>query len=157
MKHNRKHILLKIIYLLFILAFVMYIFSNSLESKEESSERSTTIVEKVNKTLKEVNSPILISDIFARKSAHFFEFFILGSLLYGYTVLDRKTKFKYQIYICFIACLTAMTDETIQYFTKRGSMVLDVWLDFVSAALAVFLLYYIFTVRRKNRYASGRK
>ncbi len=155
MKSTRKHTIFKICYILLIIAFVLYIFSNSIESKSESASKSGNIVETINKVLEEVNAPIKLTDVFVRKTAHFVEFFVLGTLLFGFTFFDKKVYYTNEIYACFIACLVAMTDETIQYFSKRGSMLLDVWLDFLSATLAITFFYLIYKIYNKRKQKHG--
>ena len=150
MKKETKIKLLKILYLSVIVLFIMYIFSNSLESKSVSSNKSNEIVVKINTTLEKINSDVRITDLFVRKSAHFIEFFTLGVLIFGYNVICKNFYIKNQIYACFLCCLIAMTDETIQYFSKRGSMLLDVWLDLFAATCSIMLLFAIHKIRNKK-------
>ena len=150
MKKETKIKLLKALYVLMIILFVVYIFSNSLESKSASSNKSNEIVQKINTTLEKIDSNIRITDFFVRKSAHFIEFFVLGTLMFGYNTVCKKMHPKTQIYSVFLCCLVAMSDETIQYFSDRGSMLLDVWLDLFASATAIFLLYIIYKTRIKD-------
>ena len=142
---NKKStvILLKILYVILVISFIAFIFSNSLESREVSSSKSTGIVEKINEVLEQIHPQLSIKEVFVRKSAHFIEYFILGSLVFGFMIMNRFSKFKYFIYPCFFCCLIAMTDETIQYFSQRGSMLIDVWLDLTSSVFALLMLYLI--------------
>jgi VanZ family protein len=45
-----------------------------------------------------------------------------------------------------------MTDETIQYFTQRGSRLLDVWLDFSGALTAIIIFYFIYKLIKNKRH-----
>lgn len=150
MTKNSAEKLLKILYVLLILIFIAFIFSNSLESSQVSASKSSYVVKKINQTLENMNSPFLLKEVFVRKSAHFIEFFILGSLVFGFMCMNGWVKSRYIIFPCFFCCLIAMTDETLQYFSKRGSMLLDVWLDLAASVTAILLLYFIYNRYKKR-------
>ena len=143
-----KHVV-KIIYFLYLLLILSFIFGNSLISREGSANQSGAIVDTINQMLQKINSPFLIKDIVVRKIAHFAEFFILGVSFFSYWLIDKKVSTINTFYSVFASCMVAMTDETIQIFSNRGSMLLDVWLDFFSATLAIYTCYLIFIL--KNR------
>jgi len=137
---NKKK-LIKILYCVYLLLYICFIFSNSIKSRELSANDSNYILNALNNFLELIHIPIVLSGLFVRKLAHFTEFFILGLSLSGYLIINKKIERNNFIQISFLSCLVAMTDETIQYFSGRGSMLLDVWLDFSSAVLAIFLIY----------------
>ena len=145
MTNKTKTTIIKILYVIIVILFVAFIFSNSLESREVSASKSGRILDKVNEVLERINFPLLMKDSFIRKTAHFVEFFILGFLLAGYWGISKSVCVSRSVYMCFAACLIAMTDETIQYFSQRGSMLLDVWLDLSASSLAVLIFYLIYT------------
>ena len=140
----------KIIYCLYLLLLLSFIFGNSIASREESANQSGAIVESINQILQKVNSPFLLKDIVVRKLAHFTEFFVLGASFFGYLLIDKKVAPINTFYAVFASCIVAMTDETIQIFSNRGSMLFDVWLDFFSAVLAIYTCYLIFIIRNKT-------
>lgn len=145
-----KRKIFKYLYILLILFFIAFIFSNSLDSMGDSAEKSGRILDFVNGILEKLRSPILFSEVFVRKTAHFLEFFLLGCLLFGYTFYFSKINIKSSVYCSYVATLTAMTDETIQFFSGRGSMLLDVWLDTSATALAIFLLYGLYKMKKTD-------
>ncbi len=138
-----KKALLKFIYILYLIAIIAFIFSNSLPSIKESAEASGRLLKFINGLLDVFRIPTMSSDVFIRKAAHFTEFFVLGGSLFGYTFFDKKSNFTSAVNCAFFSCLIAMADETIQYFTGRGSMLLDVWLDLLGAITAIIIFYYI--------------
>ena len=73
-----------------------------------------------------------VTEHFVRKLAHFTEFFVLGLEL---AVLFCSFSSKPILF----SLLVALTDETIQLFTGRGSQVKDVWLDFFGACTGYFM------------------
>jgi len=140
-----KKIFIKILYLIYITLLIAFIFGNSLKTREASSLQSSFVMDFLNNVLH-----IELNHSFVRKLAHFIEFFVLGCSLYGGFILFNKTTFTHSIYCSYIACIIALTDETIQYFTKRGSMVTDVWLDFLSALSAIIIFSVIYKQKKKN-------
>lgn len=153
MKKQTKESIIKIVYLLIIIAYIIFIFSNSVESREASTGKSTGLLSMINSFLDSLNLPIRMSEHFLRKTAHFVEFFLLGLMFSSYLGLYKKEQGSYYVYASFASCLVAMTDETIQYFSNRGSMLLDVWLDFSAASLAIalFFLWYKHLIKKKNK------
>ena len=112
----------KIINLIVIALIMAFIWSRSLKdmaaSAQESGEFMETVVIPVEKAIlgREV-----VSEDFIRKCAHVFEFALLGIALAIYT--------KKLWSALGIGMAAAVIDETIQYFTGRGSMVTDIWID----------------------------
>ena len=149
-KNVKKRPLIRLVYNLIIISVIIFIFSNSVLSVEQSSNASGRVLTFVNGILEKLNSPFVLSVVFVRKAAHFIEYFTLGALLAGDVILFKERSVKYFVYYTFASCLVAMTDETIQYFTNRGSMLLDVWLDLFAAALAI-LLVFVFNIMNTKK------
>ena len=150
MKNIKK--IIKVLYCLYLILLLCFIFSNSMASKEESAEISSGILTNINDFFDSVGLPFEFEHDFVRKMAHVIEFMTLGISLFGFLALNETVKIKNCVYCAFFSCLVAMTDETIQFFYERGSMVIDVWLDLVSAALgilAAYSIYYIHSQKRK--------
>ena len=105
-----------------------------------------------------------MADHIIRKCAHFTEYGILGGELCAFHSLgrkmmqykqdkpdqpfavseDKRQNLKVIHRAAGQALLVALTDETIQFFSARGSQVTDVWLDFAGAcAGAVIVLALI--------------
>ncbi|MBQ6702837.1 MAG: VanZ family protein [Clostridia bacterium] len=147
----KKKTLIRIIFAVYLVAFIAFIFSNSLPSIEESAQTSGKALSIINKILDFFGIPTMAGDLIIRKTAHFIEFFILGASLFInallYTELDKNTAF----YCIFASCLVAMTDETIQYFSERGSMLLDVWLDLSGATTAILIFFLIYRKKQLSK------
>ena len=125
---NKKKII-RILFGVYLIVFVAFIFSNSLPSIEESAASSGRVLKILNNILDFFGLPIMTSDLFIRKAGHFIEFFILGTSVFVNLLLYKSPQKSTVVNCIFGSCLVAMTDETIQHFSKRGSMLLDVWLD----------------------------
>ena len=144
--------LIKVLYIVYIILLICFIFSNSMASKEESAGVSEGVLAFVNGVLESVGLPFAFEHSFVRKAAHVIEFMTLGASLFGFLILNKTVSRKNCIYCAFLSSLVAMSDETIQYFFERGSMLLDVWLDSFSAyvgILIVFVIYHFISLRKK--------
>ena len=132
---------------------IVKIFSNSMASKDESAGVSMGILAALNNFIKSIGIPFQFSHLFVRKMAHVIEFMTLGISLFGFLVINKKINVRNCTYLAFFACIVAMTDETIQYFYERGSMVTDVWLDFLSSAVGIliaYIFYRVFSSKKKK-------
>ncbi len=120
-----------------------YIWHNSVESIPVSRSRSEELVEILEPILEPVVGKGKVTDHFVRKAAHFTEFALLGAelrllfLLLGFGTVQGHAN------ALFAALAAAVVDETIQYFYGRGSMVLDVALDFGGAFFGALVLLLI--------------
>ena len=99
-----------------------------------------------------------ISEFLLRKAAHFSEYGLLGvefSLLLG---LQHDKNGKNLQYGRNLLC--AVTDETIQIFSGRGSLVSDVWIDTAGFSTGFFLTVLLFLFInhcKKSRVTGNRK
>ena len=132
---------------------IIFIFSNSLKNGEESHKDSAGIVEFV-KDLAEKIAPENQVDwnYIVRKSAHLFEFFVLG-VFSAMFFFQWKPKRKYGIIYSFICViLIACTDEFIQRFTGRTSSFEDVMIDICGASIGIgFILLFGLWKKRIER------
>lgn len=104
-------------------------------SKETKPEAKKKIVKKLNYSV--------------RKSAHVFEYFVLGVLaLNVFDTFNVKRKVLFAIILC---VLYASSDEFHQLFTGRTASVTDVLLDSVASIVGIYLLNFIFSRRKKER------
>ncbi|MGN1030789.1 MAG: VanZ family protein [Butyricicoccaceae bacterium] len=97
-----------------------FIFYHSLQSGEASAQASGRMLALLNTLLGWL--PLTLTDHIVRKCAHFFEFSVLGFLLYG-SCADRRR-------IPLFGILIPCADELIQLFSDgRSSQLSDVLLD----------------------------
>ncbi len=145
---NKKTVVILLIILLTLCT--LFIWSNSLKGPEESGKDSGFVV----KLLKPLLDFLGIKDydvqvLTVRKTAHFTEFFILGTIL---SFLVRSIGFGWFGYGLFYGLTVGVINEFIQSFTGRGSSVADVLIDFSGFCIAVLLFRVIFTFKKhKNR------
>lgn len=164
---NMKRILLAVL-ILAILGTLIFIFSNSVKSKEQSSDQSSEFAESIKPIVDPSDKiPFNIFEHHVRKLAHFSEFCLLGfELLLLLALLcngyKNITLLKYTSTM-FLALTAALIDETIQIFSDRGSAVVDVWIDFSGAitgsafGFLILILFSFISSKRKNKDLKGKK
>lgn len=84
-----------------------------------------------------------VTDHLVRRIAHFAEYSALGCALALQLVPRRRVRWQSVINCAFAAMVVALTDETIQIFSGRGSQVQDVWLDFAGSCTGILFLLII--------------
>lgn len=143
--HRKKPIF--IIFLILTLLCTAFIFSNSINTGEDSGRQSGRVVQAVIKAAGffgiEISNVDLLSYI-VRKSAHFCEFALLGAISYitlKNLGIYRIAQFYFSISYCL---LIASCDEYIQTFRDgRSGQVSDVLLDLSGSTTAIVLLFLI--------------
>lgn len=138
-----------------------FIWSNSMQSRAVSGGMSGSL-----KTWLEQLLHTEISEFLLRKAAHFSEYGLLGvefSLLLGLQH-DKNGKNlqcgRNLLDFPLIGMLCAVTDETIQIFSGRGSLVADVWIDTAGFSTGFFLTVLLFLFInhcKKSRVTGNRK
>jgi VanZ family protein len=122
---------------LLLLVTLCTIWGNSLLGKEESASLSGGITAWLN------SIGIPVTDHFVRKTAHFCEFGLLGCELMLLFWLRSGLHMQNCCNAAFASLLAAVTDETIQLFSGRGSQVQDVVLDFGGALAGILLTSFV--------------
>ena len=165
-RKNKKKIL-ALLLALAILGTLAFIFSNSLKSSDDSSDQSSEITEAVKPIVDPSDKiPFNLFEHHIRKLAHFTEFCLLGFELFlllslfcdGYKGITLS---KY-ISTVFLTLVFALTDETIQILSDRGSSVTDVWIDFSGAltgtliSLALLAFCRFISVKKNKRQRRNR-
>lgn len=132
-----------------IALMLLFIWSNSLVG----SERSNALSGWVGGWLKPLidpqgRIPVLKFDYVVRKLAHLFEYALLGALLVFGTA-RRKNRSVWLLFL--VVLLTAVIDETIQFYSSRTSQVQDIWIDGFGAGIGMLLAYGVGQFSRKRR------
>lgn len=135
----------------FILAAVTvtcFIFGNSVQSIETSSAQSGRIVGIIASFFVRMGIGFDTGTLtyIVRKLAHVTEFMLQGIMLANCFDLPYRKRI---VYILFLGLFTACTDEYIQVFSGRGSMVQDVFIDFFGTILGTVIVGISYKVRRR--------
>ena len=136
---------LRLLLRLVLIATLCFIWSNSMVGKEGSASLSRTVTAWLN------GIGIPVTEHFVRKAAHFCEFGLLGCELMLLFWLRSGVRFQNLCNAAFAALLSAVTDETIQIFSGRGSQVQDVVLDFSGALTGILLVSLIISLIEKRK------
>ena len=136
---------LRLLLTLLLIATVCFIWSNSMVSREGSASLSRRITAWLN------GIGIPVTHYFVRKAAHFCEFGLLGCELMLLLGLGSGVRLQSLSNAAFAALLTAVTDETIQIFSDRGSQVQDVVLDFSGALTGILFVSLLILIQKRKK------
>ena len=149
------------VFLVLTLAWIGFIFSNSLDSGTESSQKSSSVHKVVNEVAQSLGATEEISEATIRTSAHFSEFALLGVLVCADLVLlvplsirDKASRRDLLLLTALPFCiLMAILDEILQKFSPgRAMQFIDVAVDSGGALCGVLLFSAVFfTVRAARR------
>ena len=141
-KVNQKNKAIFVVFIVLIGAALLFIWSNSLESMEISSQKSAFLLKVLTFLMQPIFGKGNVTDHLIRKLAHFTEFGVLGALLSLYAVIRGRMQAQ-SVLNCMFFCLAAsVADEAIQLISERGSQVTDILLDFVGASLGIFTVIF---------------
>ena len=147
-----------IIVLAAIVCTTAFIFSNSLENSETSNNKSDKVAAATEPAVNSVTQNLSGKKIpqdkyreYVRKAAHFSEFMLLGALYTIFMLLIEKAFTKLLFMPLFFSLLTACTDEFIQNYTGRTSLLKDVFIDFGGACAGVLVVFVVFTALKRRR------
>ena len=153
-------------YMIFVLILLtvsvnIFIFYNSLQDSAASHAQSGKIEAIVEPIVEAIVGEETEFDVkwFVRKSAHLFEFAVLGLmstlLVWVMNLFLNKDLFPY----CFFYLLSiAVIDEYIQSFTGRTSSVSDVLIDFTGALIGLSVCRIVlYVLERKVKRLHGKK
>lgn len=140
MKRQR---VLTMVLIVLIIVTTLFIWCNSLQSVPESDARSLGVLARIKPFLGMLAGQDNVTDNLVRKLAHFVEYGALGCVLALLLTLLKRRRWQSVVNCAFAVLIVALTDETIQIFTGRGSQVQDVWLDFAGACAGILLVLIV--------------
>ena len=127
-----------------ILCTLAFIFTQSMLSQETSSAESDAVGDIIAEIIPPETPPGEYVQNNLRKIGHFVEFAILGAEIALYVILFLR-RYLYAVCALVLSPIVALLDETIQIFSGRGPMIVDVWIDvmgFFSAFVAIYAIYF---------------
>ncbi len=155
---------------LLCVALVIFIFSNSLDNAEESTEKSNVVYTAVNQVAKALGFKAEISKAFIRQSAHFLEFAALGfssalTLIFALAPDPRRAlspRLAFAGAALPFCALIALIDEYIQTFSDgRVFDIADIFTDTAGSCVgaiftvSVYLLIRLIYKSREKRALSN--
>ncbi len=138
---SRKN-LIRLLFVLLIIATVSFIFIQSMIPPEESEEQSGAVSEIIGEIIPPETPVGGYVQTNIRKIAHFVEFAVLGAEVAAFVVLFIK-KIDYALASFLFAFVMAFFDETIQIFSGRGPQITDVWIDLSGFAATAIIIYTV--------------
>ena len=135
-----------LVLLVLIVATFVFIWTNSMDSPEESNEKSRWVMQLITPVLEIFVGKGNVTGFLVRKLAHFTEFGLLGAELTLMLILRKRKSVQWLVNIASLFFVTAAIDETIQIFADRGSTLLDVWIDAAGAICGIFGVLVIYGV-----------
>ena len=158
----KRKTVLRIISIIFVLAWMVVVFLLSHEAANESSETSsgfiTAIIKLFNRNIEqqELDKIVLVVQPIVRKLAHF-TLYTIGGMLINIMFINFKeyiTKIKLTSFL--LGATYAITDEIHQLFIPgRSGEIRDVLIDSSGVILGVFIVYLL--TRIKGMLRSGKK
>ena len=145
------------------LLWMAFIFYQSSQTSQQSNELSHEIVNYIGSQQKEetkVETPesMVIQEskwsfeqvnVFIRKSAHAFEFFILAILLAWVLIEYHISGWKVTVMTLLAVLLYAISDEFHQLFVEgRSARIFDVTVDFVGGVIGISFVQLILKIRQ---------
>ena len=136
-----------------IVCTLAFIFTQSMLSQETSSAESDAVGDIVAEIIPPETPPGEYVQNNLRKIGHFVEFAILGAEVALYAIFFLK-RYLYVVYALVLSPIVALLDETIQIFSGRGPMIVDVWIDvwgFSSSFVVIYVIYFAAKAILKER------
>ena len=147
----------RILLILLIIATLIFIFSNSLKNREDSSADSDTVGGIV-ALIFPPDTPLgaFVAENL-RSIAHFAEFALLGMECAFYVAFFTRRRLRNALLSPFIGLATGFIDESLQYLSDRAPEISDVWIDLGGFVLLSALTYLVLTVAAYVKYIVDEK
>ncbi len=142
-----------IFFIVISLCITGYIFYNSFQKPQTSNKKSDAISKKI-QSIVDPENKISAANFkkYTRKAAHVIEFGALGlSLGAIFLCLYKKNKRIFISLPLFLSLSIAVTDEFIQSFNKRSSLLKDVLIDFAGALGGLVIILLLAMLFRKKK------
>ena len=141
-------IIFRIIFTLAVFATIAFIFYNSAQVAEVSSEYSGQFTVLLNRLLQYTPLDIVLTEHQVRKLAHMAEFAALGFFLTLCLRVYTKRLVAFCAWPLLFGLFIAVCDEFLQRFIPgRGSSIKDIFIDFIGVcggtAAAIFIVLFV--------------
>ncbi len=149
---NKKRFIVRLTLTLLCVAAVGAIFYNSSLDAVESTSQSDPMVDGINAFFTSVGLPVTVNDFIVRKTAHFTEYAVLGTLL-SLTAYSYVLRRKHTLLIALpTGAAVAVCDELIQMFPAgRSCEIRDMLIDFSGVLFAALVIQLILYLTHRHR------
>lgn len=145
---EKKKILLRVVLTLLTALLICWIFSNSMQTADESSGRSGAVRELLQNFMDALfpGGGITVSEHFVRKAAHFSEYALLGAMLF-FTCRAYTARRIWLLIPALVAALVPFLDEGLQFFYEgRAPSIADVGIDVSGGAFGMLFAWAVLYV-----------
>ena len=159
MKSDKKYIwIVRVLMFLLTISLIVFIFSNSAQSADVSSETSGRFMAFLNNILAFFRINAAFNQVIVRTCAHFAEFGLLGVFAFLTSVSFFGLRFKNWLLSSVFCVLIALVDECIQLFSDgRAFQFSDLLVDFTGSVIGISCTYVIVYFIIKSRVKSKEK
>ena len=117
-----------------------------------SGSESGMVFTLLNPILRLILPDYMVTEHLIRKLAHFSEYCVLGAEMMIYIQSVNKTLTINKLVNTLLTGLTvAFIDETIQIFSGRGPMIIDMWIDLAGFTTGAGILYLILALFKHSQ------
>ena len=142
----------RIVFPLLSILMIIFIFWQSSMDADASAAESGSLMDFINRFLQSWGIDTAVTEYLIRKTAHFTEFFMLGTLLFCTMKVWLDKDILLLIYPAAAGLLVAVSDEFIQMFSfGRSAELNDAMLDLAGVLTAIVLLYLLLLLIRDIR------
>ncbi|WP_394523086.1 VanZ family protein [Lacrimispora sp. JR3] len=141
----------KYVWILTVILYILFIYSNSMKVAEVSSEDSGKMLKLIHGFFSTFGvEAFWLTEHVLRKMGHFMEYALLGVLLYEcLKSIGIESEKRWFVHII-IGYLVPFMDETIQLFVKgRSGQISDVWLDCAGIAFGTLFAGGVFLICKR--------
>lgn len=143
--HTAK-VVAKWVLIALILATLVFIFTNSLKSPEQSLEDSNAVGGILSTIFPPDTDLGAFIEEYVRKIAHFTEYGLLGIEVALYVCFYTKRRVRCALVASASSFFVGFIDETLQYISGRGPAISDVWVDVGGFVLFSLIVYGAFAL-----------
>jgi len=147
---DRKKFFLTILLVLLILFTLAFIWGNSLLDRGQSQQLSNGLLDYLRPVLALFGIEAE-DDHGLRKLAHFGEFGLLGVELALLVLLHKGLSVKHLMCAAGFSLFTAVSDETLQFFSGRACQISDMLLDFSGSVCGIAFMVLLSILRHKHK------
>ncbi len=142
MNKNKKVLL--IIFSIITILILIFIFGNSLFSKDQSSTESGFIYNLCKPLLDFIFGKDVITHNIFRKMAHFSEYMLISlDIMILYIIKNNDSFYKNIYYPISIGLFIGVIDESLQIISDRGPAILDVLIDYSGYLTGIIIVILI--------------
>ncbi len=142
----------RVVFTIALLASVAFVFSNSMQVAEVSSQASKGVLASMQELVAKLGAPELAAQItegFVRKLAHVCEYMLVGFWFMLCLRVYTKRFLRHITWPMFGCLFIALIDETIQLFSEgRSPGITDIWIDFFGSMLGILVALFLLCLCR---------